>query len=497
MSRKTLLYNQSLALLTDLYELTMANGYLKSGKDREESVFHLYFRNNPFKGGYTIASGLQYLIDLLESFRFEDPDVQYLSTLEGNDGQALFDREFLDYLLEMRLECDVDAVPEGTVMFPQEPLVRIQGPILQCQILESICLNTINFQSLIATKSARICMAARGDPVIEFGLRRAQGIDGAMAASRAAYIGGCVSTSNVLAGKIFGIPVGGTHAHSWIMSFDDESQAFHTYAKAMPNNCIFLVDTYNTIEGVRKAVKVGKWLRKEGHEMVGIRLDSGDLAYLSIEARKILDQEGFPDAVILASNDLDERIIESLKDQGSRINVWGVGTKMVTGYDQPALGAVYKLSAIRGMDGRWNYKVKLSEQTAKVSNPGIQQVRRYYSENENLADAIYDINTDLSNGCTIIDPFDLTRRKLVPQDTKFTDLLVPILRKGKRVYQSPSLPEIRNIAKESLKGFHFGIKRRVNPHRYPVGLEKSLFDLKTELMLKLREKDRNQNSTIA
>lgn len=490
MSYKTLLYNHSLSVLTDLYELTMANGYWKSGKDREESVFHLYFRNNPFLGGYTIACGLEYLIDFLSNFRFDESDISYLSTLKGNDGENLFGAEFLKYLAELRLECDVDAVPEGTVVFPQEPLLRIQGPILQCQILESICLNVINFQSLIATKAARVCMAARGEAVMEFGLRRAQGIDGAMAASRAAYIGGCISTSNVLAGKLFGIPVGGTHAHSWIMSFDDELEAFRAYAEAMPNNCVFLVDTYNTIEGVKKAVKVGQWLRQQGHEMVGIRLDSGDLAYLSIEARKILDDAGFPKAAIVASNDLDEKIIDSLIEQGARINIWGVGTRMVTGHDQPALGGVYKLSAIRKGNGGWKYKLKLSEQSAKVSNPGIQQVRRYFSDTENLADAIYDIHSDLSNGCILIDPFDMTRRKSIPKETLFVDLLVPVFRKGKCVYKSPSLQDIRDVARKSLDGFHFGIKRMLNPHRYPVGLEKSLFDLKTELILRLRSQER-------
>ena len=486
MNYKTLLYSQSLSVLTDLYELTMANGYRKSNKDREEAVFDLYFRNNPFQGGFTIACGLQYLIDFLQNFQFDESDLHYLSTLKGNDEQPLFESEFLDYLRELKLECDVDAVPEGTVVFPQEPLLRVQGPILQCQILESVCLNVLNFQSLIATKAARICMAARDEPVIEFGLRRAQGIDGAMAASRAAYIGGCVGTSNVLAGKMFGIPVGGTHAHSWVMSFDSELESFLAYAKAMPNNCIFLVDTYDTLEGVKNAVEAGKWLRQQGHRLAGIRLDSGDLAYLSIEARKILDQSGFSDAAILGSNDLDERIIDSLKEQGARINVWGVGTKLVTGYDQPALGGVYKLSAIRGKDGAWKYKLKLSEQSAKVSNPGIQQVRRYFSEEGNIADAIYDIHSDLSNGCTIVDPFDMTRRKTISKETQFSDLLIPIFRGGKCIYNSPALPEIREFAKNNLAPFHFGIKRMLNPHRYPVGLEKSLFDLKTELILKHR-----------
>jgi nicotinate phosphoribosyltransferase len=297
--------------------------------------------------------------------------LEFLATLTGDDGKPLFESAFLEYLRALRFTCDVDAIPEGTVAFPHEPLLRITGPILQCQLLETALLNLINFQSLIATKAARVCLATQGEPVLEFGLRRAQGLDGGLAASRAAYIGGCAATSNVLAGKTFDIPVRGTHAHSWVMAFDDEREAFSAYAKAMPNNCVFLVDTYDTLEGVRRAVETGKWLRERGHEMVGIRLDSGDLAWLSVEARKILDNGGFPKALIVASNDLDEHIIASLKAQGAQINVWGVGTKLITAFDQPALGGVYKLGAIRGDDGRWVYKVKLSEQAAKVSTPGI------------------------------------------------------------------------------------------------------------------------------
>src|SRR4029077_8341417 len=278
---------------------------------------------------------------------FSESDLSYLATIPGRDKQPLFGKEFLEYLHHLRFTCDVDAMPEGTVAFPHEPLIRVQGPLLQGQLLETPLLNFLNFQSLIATKSARICLAARGEPVIEFGLRRAQGIDGGRTASRAAYVGGCAGTSNVLAGKTFGIPVSGTHAHSWVMAFDNEKQAFEEYARALPNNCIFLVDTYDSLEGVRHAVAVGKELRERGSELAGIRLDSGDLAFLSIEARKILDQGGFPNAVIVGSNDLDEHIIESLKTQRAKINVWGVGTRLVSAYYNPSLGGVYKLSAIR------------------------------------------------------------------------------------------------------------------------------------------------------
>lgn len=487
MSYQSLAYNQSLSLLTDLYQITMSYGYWKNKLHEKESVFHLFFRKNPFHGGYAIAAGLEYVIDYLNHFYFDASDIEFLSTLKGNDSKPLFEREFLDYLAGMKFSCDVEAIPEGTVVFPHEPLIRIQGPIIQCQILETTLLNIVNFQTLIATKSARVCHAAKGEPVMEFGLRRAQGIDGALAASRAAFIGGCSATSNVLAGKLFGIPVKGTHAHSWVMSFDDELESFHAYAKAMPNNCVFLVDTYDTLEGVKKAAEVGKWLGTQGHKLLGVRLDSGDLAYLSIEARKILDKAGLHDAKIVASNDLDEYIIQSLKEQGAQIAIWGVGTKLITAYDQPALGGVYKLSAIRSEGKEWKYCIKLSEQVIKVSNPGIQQVRRYRQNGEYVADVIYDRASDLSKGCVVVDPQDVTRQKKILPDTAWEDLLVPVYRKGKPVYVQPSLSEIRTRAADELGKFHTGIKRFENPHQYPVGLEKSLFNLKTELILKNRE----------
>src|SRR6266508_2581724 len=474
------------ALLTDLYQLTMACGYWKSGRAEREAVFHLFFRNSPFQCGFTLTAGLAPTIEFLQAFQFTEDDLAFLGTLRGNDDQPLFDRQFLDSIGSFRFACDVDAIPEGTAVFPQEPLLRIQGPILQCQLLETALLNLINFQSLIATKAARICLAARGEPVLEFGLRRAQGVDGALAASRAAYIGGCAATSNVLAAKLYGIHVRGTHAHSWVMSFDDEREAFRAYAEAMPNNCIFLVDTYDTLEGVRRAVEAGRLLRALGHEMVGIRLDSGDLAWLSVEARKILDAAGFPHAVIVASNDLDEHIIASLKEQGAMINVWGVGTRLVTAYDQPALGGVYKLGAMRGDDGRWIYKVKLSEQSAKVSTPGIQQVRRFRSDKEFLCDGIFDIERGAPAAFTLVDPFDASRRKHLSPGTPFEDLLVPIFRRGQLVYQPPVLGEVRRHAQAQLAMFHPGVKRFVNPHQYPVGLELGLHELKTELVLRAR-----------
>ena len=482
------LYRHSLSLLTDLYQLTMAYGYWKLGVAEKQAAFHLVFRSNPFKGGFTVAAGLAYAVSYLENFRFDAGDLAYLKTLNGNDGRPLFEQGFLDYLADLRLTCDVDAVPEGTVVFPHEPLVRVTGSILQAQIIETPLLNMINFQTLIATKAARVCLAAKGEPVLEFGLRRAQGIDGGIAASRAAYLGGCAATSNVLAGKLFGIPVKGTHAHSWVMSFDDELESFEAYAKAMPNNCVFLVDTYNTLEGVRRAVAVGRALRETGHEMIGIRLDSGDLAYLSIEARKILDEGGFPKASIVASNDLDEHIITSLKIQGAMIGVWGVGTRLATAYEQPALGGVYKLSAIRdGEDDPWKYRLKLSEQTAKVSVPGILQTRRFHNgRDEYIGDMIYNTIEDDDPERIIVDPMDMTRRKSFPPDASYEDLLVPIFRGGRRMYEAPDMESMRGRVQGQLAGFHAGVKRFVNPHTYPVGLEASLFDLRTELILRAR-----------
>ncbi len=472
-------------LLTDLYQLTMAYGYWKTGTTHKEAVFHVTFRNAPFKSGYTLAAGLADAIAWLRDFRFAPADLEYLGTLTGNDTRPLFEPAFLDYLAELRFTCDVDAVPEGTVIFPHEPLLRLRGPILQGQLAETALLNLLNFQTLIATKAARVCEAAQGEPVLEFGLRRAQGVDGALAASRAAYIGGCAGTSNVLAGQLFGIPVKGTHAHSWVMSFESELESFEAYAAVMPNNCVFLVDTYDSLAGVRRAVDVGRSLRERGYELAGIRLDSGDLAYLSIQARRILDDAGFPKAVIVASNDLDEHIIASLKQQGARIGMWGVGTKLVTAFDQPALGGVYKLSALREPGAPWQYKVKLSEQALKVSNPGILQIRRYRHRGEFVGDMIY--NEEMPpRSDIIVDPGDLTRRKAMPAGAEHEPLLVPIFRGGELVYPEPTLEAIRQRAREQLSGFYPGTRRLLNPHEYPVGLEPALFDLKTELILQNR-----------
>lgn len=480
------IYATPLGLLTDLYQLTMAHAYWKTGRAESHAVFHLFFRNNPFGGGYAVAAGLDQVIDYFNDYQFDAADIAYLSSLTGNDDQPLFDPGFLKHLNELKLECDLDAIPEGTVVFPHQPLLRVQGPLIQCQLLETALLNIVNFQTLVATKASRITSVCGDDPVLEFGLRRAQGIDGALSASRAAYIGGCAATSNVLAGKLFGIPVKGTHAHSWVMCFDSELEAFETYADAMPNNCVFLVDTYDTLQGVQHAIEVGQRLRQKGHQMVGIRLDSGDLAYLSIEARKSLDEAGFEDVAIVASNDLDERIIRSLKEQDAQISVWGVGTKLSTAFDQPALGGVYKLSAIRPAGGQWQPKIKLSEQAIKTSTPGILQVRRYFDEHGAQADMIFNELDEVPAGSTMVDPMDSTRRKQFAGEQNYEDLLTPVFRNGTMVCERASLTSIRARREQQLQLFHRGIRRHTNPHQYPVGLESKLNKLKTDLILAAR-----------
>ncbi len=471
MSGLSTLYQPPLALLTDLYQLTMAYGYWKLGRAQREAVFHLFFRSLPFAGGYAVAAGLRPAIEFVQDFRFDKSDIEFLRTLTGNDDKPLFESGFLQYLTDLRLNCEIDAVPEGTIVFGQEPLLRVRGPILQCQLLETALLNIINFQTLIATKAARICTATQGEPVVEFGLRRAQGIDGSLSASRAAYIGGCAATSNVLAGKLYGIPVRGTHAHSWVMSFDTEQEAFEQYAEVMPNNCIFLVDTYDTLDGVRHAIEVGKRLRARGHEMVGIRLDSGDLAHLSIEARKLLDAAGFPSATIVATNDLDEHIIESLKQQDAKIAVWGVGTRLVTAYDQPALGGVYKLGALKDDHGNWQPKIKLSEQIAKTTIPGILQVCRFEAAEGFVADMIYDETTGIDSSHTIVDVKDGMRHKRIAQDTKSYNLLQPVMRDGQAIKEAEDLAISRQRATDQIAKLHSGIRRFLNPHEYPVGID--------------------------
>ncbi len=482
------LYRSSLALFTDLYQLTMACGYWQSAEcQRREAVFHLYFRSQPYGGGFSVACGLARALEYVQRFHFDDDDLAYLATLEGEGSRALFPRGFLDYLRDLRLEVDVQAVPEGTVVFPYEPLLRVTGSILQCQLLETPLLNILNFGTLIATKAARLKLAARDEPLIEFGARRAHGFDGALQASWAAHVGGCDATSNVLAGRLWGIPVKGTMAHSWVMAFDDEPAAFDAYLRALPHNSVLLVDTYDTLDGVRHAIAAGRRLREQGHELRGIRLDSGDLAYLSDQARHLLDAAGFEQTSILASNDLDEETIASLKAQGAAIGVWGVGTRLVTGHGQGALGGVYKLGAVRDPGAPWVHKIKLSEQASKISTPGVQQVRRYRQGLGSVADMIYDEDLGVPREGWMVDPDDLTRRRRVPAGDSWRDLLVPVVRGGRVLEEARrSLAETRALVQTELHSFHAGIKRFVNPHEYPVGLESRLFDLKTGLALEAR-----------
>lgn len=472
------LYRTSLATLTDLYQLTMAGAYHATGRDRDEAVFHLFFRRAPFGSGFTLAAGLAEVIGFLRSFRYSEQDLAYLSRLRGNAGEPLFSPDFIEHLstLEPGLGLDLDAVPEGTVVFPFEPLLRVRGPLLAAQIVETALLNLINFPTLVATNAARVVLAAGGDPVLEFGLRRAQGPDGGLSASRAAYLGGCEATSNVLAGRLFDIPVRGTHAHSWILSFSDEQEAMDTWAEVQPQNTVMLVDTFETLDGVRRAIETGRRMRADGRELDGIRLDSGDLAYLSREARRLLDEAGFPKARIVASGDLDPETIASLREQGAAIDTWGVGTRLVTAYEQPALGGVYKLAAVRkGPQEPWRMTVKISADPLKTTVPGILGVRRFYdTAGRAAADMIYDTASETPAGETVVDPMNPRRRKSVDQSWQHEELLIPTLRGGELVTELPDLATSRARAQEQLASFHQGVLRRLNPHRYPAGLEVGL-----------------------
>ncbi len=477
---------ESKALVTDLYQLTMACGYWQSGLSERESVFHLFFRKNPFGGGYTVSAGLEYLLEYIKGLRFEETDIDFLAGLKGKGDRPLFSGPFLEYLKSLQITCSIDAIPEGTICFPFEPLVRVQGPLIQCQLLESAFLNIVNFSSLIATKAARVKKVAGENAVLEFGLRRSQGFDGGLCATRATYIGGVDATSNVYAAKQLGIPAKGTHAHSWVMSFDSEQESFDQWGEVMPHNSILLVDTYDSIKGVEKAIETGRKLRSSGHDLMGIRLDSGDLVWLSKEARKRLDAAGFKDSKIVASNDLDEYQIQSLRNEGAQVDIWGVGTKLITAYDQPALGGVYKISAIKDVEGNWKSRIKLSEQLIKVSNPGIQQVRRYYNNGVPAGDAIYDTLDPAGEEMLIIDQMDMTRRKRLSACSESEDLLVRYVQDGKEVVPRRKIDEIRDTTLKGLSLFDEGIYRLEDPYSYPVGLEKALFEKKTDLVMNLR-----------
>ncbi|MDR0347185.1 MAG: nicotinate phosphoribosyltransferase, partial [Coriobacteriales bacterium] len=452
-----MLYHQ--ALLTDLYQLTMAQGYWKGALAQTEACFYMHFRENPFGGGYAIACGFPQLADLISNFRFTEEDRAHLLTLRTAQDTPLFDSDFVASLADFRFTLSIDAVAEGTVVFPQEPIVRVCGPILQCQLIETALLNLINYQTLIATKAARICEVAKG-PVAEFGLRRAQGPAGGLLASRAAIVGGCASTSNVEAGRVFNLPVSGTHGHSWVMAHADELTAFRAFAKEFPDNSILLVDTYDVLGGVRNAITVAKEMEERGHHLAGIRIDSGDLAWLSIKARELLDAEGLSYVRIVASNDLDEYTIQSLREQGARIDSWGVGTRLVTAWSQPALSGVYKLCATRtaaptssAPASRWIPQIKASEQSSKSTLPGLLAVRRYLDGNGTfVGDMVYDEQTPPRDDL-IIDPADDLRRKDL-SGFSHIELLKPFIHKGEyRGIKSGAL-EAQQTARASLAGLH-------------------------------------------
>ena len=484
-----MLNDEDFVLLTDLYELTMAQGYWSQAKVNEVASFTMYFRKNPFEGGYAIACGMASLALIVQNFRFTESQIDYLAGLKAGDDSLLFNPEFLDYLKDLKLSVNIDAVKEGSVVFANDILVRVTGPLLECQILETVLLNCINFQTLIATKASRVCMQAHPNAIAEFGLRRAQGPSGGLWASRASIVGGCVSTSNVLAGQKYGVKVTGTHAHSWIMSFNDEITAFREYAKAMPNNCIFLVDTYDVEQGVKNAITVGLEMKARGDKLIGIRIDSGDLAWLSIKARKMLDEAGFHDCTITASNDLDEYTVKSLKEQGACIDAFGVGTKLACAADQPSLGGIYKLNAIKdASDGMWKPCIKLSSQSSKLTVPGVLGTKRFVSrDGKFLGDMIYDINSNCTS--SIIDPHDsLSQKDLSGFDSY--DILSPLVVNGESVLTNEDACVMTSAkrAKAQLECLDASCKRLLNAHKYPVGLDSKLFQDRLEIIEKLQTK---------
>ena len=473
---------RNLTLLTDLYELTMMQGYYEKGQN-EKVIFDVFFRQNPCNNGYSVCAGLDQVIDYIKNLHFTYEDVDYLR------GLGIFKEDFLHYLSGFHFSGDIYAIPEGTVIFPKEPLLKVIAPIMEAQLVETAILNIINHQSLIATKTSRIVFAANGDGIMEFGLRRAQGPDAGIYGARAAVIAGCVGTSNVLTGQMFGVPVKGTHAHSWIMSFPDEYTAFKTYADLYPDACILLVDTYDTLRsGVPNAIRVFKEMREKGIDLkgYGIRLDSGDLAYLTKKARKMLDDAGFEDAIISASSDLDEYLIDSLKTQGAAITSWGVGTNLITSKDNPAFGGVYKLAAVMGDDGTFIPKIKLSENSEKITNPGNKTVYRVYDADGMIkADliALADETYDESQPLLLFDPVETWKKTLMePGEYSMREIMVKVFDKGECVYDSPNVMDIQKYCKQEQATLWDESKRLINPQVVHVDLSQKLYDLKQELL---------------
>lgn len=474
---------RNLTLLTDLYELTMMQGYYEKGQN-ENVIFDVFFCQNPCNNGYSVCAGLDQVIDYIKNLHFTYDDVDYLR------GLGIFKEDFLHYLSGFHFSGDIYAIPEGTVVFPKEPLLKVVAPIMEAQLVETAILNIINHQSLIATKTSRIVFAANGDGIMEFGLRRAQGPDAGLYGARAAMIGGCVGTSNVLAGQMFDVPVMGTHAHSWIMSFPDEYTAFKTYAEMYPDNCTLLVDTYDTLKsGVPNAIRVFQEFKDAGKPLIkyGIRLDSGDLAYLSKEARKMLDEAGFPEATICASNDLDEFLLHDLKMQGAAIDSWGVGTNLITSKDCPSFGGVYKLAAIQNEKGEFVPKIKISENTEKITNPGNKTIYRIYEKASGkikadlicFADEVIDPKQDL----LLFDPMDTWKKtKLAGGTYTVREILLPIFKNGECLYKSPTLKEIAAYCREEKDTLWDETKRLFYPHRVYVDLSQKLYAVKQSLL---------------
>ncbi|MBR3313645.1 MAG: nicotinate phosphoribosyltransferase [Atopobiaceae bacterium] len=470
------------ALNTDLYELTMAQGFWESGLVDAQGCFNVFFRENPFGGGYAVACGVGQIAELVENLRFDEESIAYLASVKAPGGGPMFKEGFLDYLRDFRLHVDVWAIPEGDLAFPREPMVRVQGSIIECQLLETALLNLVNFQTLVATKASRVVYAAEGHPVSDFGLRRAQGHDGGLAVARASYIGGCGSTSNVLAGKIYGIPVFGTHAHSWVMAFPTELDAFRAFAKSSPKNCCLLLDTYDVRQGIKNAIIVAKEMEAAGERLSAIRIDSGDLARLSKETRAAFDEAGLPYVKISVSNDLEEYTIQSLFAQGAPIDTFGVGTKLATCDPQPALGGVYKLSATRGSDDEpWRPVMKLSEQVYKRTIPGVQRVLRFEDASGcPVGDMIVDDACDTGNRTAMVDLIDpVTVYRLEGYTSR--ELLQHIVADGRRVGELPTIAEAKARCKDAIMHLDPATKRFLNPQTYPVGLERGLSDLRQRL----------------
>ena len=469
---------RNLTLLTDLYQLTMLNGYFEKNIHKDIVIFDMFFRKNACNGGYTIICGIEQLVEYINNLHFSDDDLEYLKSL------GLFSDKFLDFLKDFKFTGDIYAVEEGTIMFPKEPIITVKAPLYQAQLIETALLTIVNFQSLISTKASRVCYAAKGDPVFEFGLRRAQGPDAGTYGARAAVVGGCAGTANVLAGKMFDIPVVGTQAHSWVQKFDNELDSFRAYADVYPDNCLLLVETYDVLKsGVPNAIKVFDELKAKGHKPKGIRIDSGDLQYLSNESKKLFEEAGYYDLIYTASNDLDEYTIASLKSSGSAINSWGVGTKLITSAESPSLGGVYKLTASYEND-KLIPKIKVSEDAEKINNPGFKKVVRIYNEN-NMAEGdlimLHDEEIDTTKPLTIFDP-TYTWKKTTFQNYTIKELQKPLFKNGECKYVPKSVIEIKKHVNEQLNTLWDSYKRFSNPKKYKVDLSKNLWTLKSDLL---------------